>query len=159
MIKNRLQEFTVRITQANRSELIVIMYDIMKADISYAKEVLGQGDDVQYRKECQHAQKILNELMAALDYHYAMAYDLLSLYSYMNKSIVAACMKKDSSILDDVDRILDKLKSAFEEVSKQDPTGPIMSNTQQVYAGLTYGKGTLNESAVGCYDANRGFMA
>ncbi len=159
MVKDKLQEFTIRITQANRSELIVIMYDIMKADISYAKKLLSQGDVVQYQRECRHAQKVLNELMAALDYHYAMAYDLLSLYSYMNKRIVAACMKKDSLILEDVDCILDKLKSAFEEVSKQDPTGPVMSNTQQVYAGLTYGRGTLNESAVGYHDANRGFMA
>lgn len=159
MVKDRLQEFTVRISQANRSELIVIMYDIMKADISYAKEVLEQQDTEQYMRECRHAQKVLNELMASLDYHYAMSYDLLSLYSYMNKRLVAACMKKDGTILDEVEAVLDKLRAAFSEVSKQDPTGPMMSNTQQVYAGLTYGRGTLNESAVAFNDVNRGYMA
>lgn len=149
----------MRITQANRSELIVIMYDMMKADISYAKEVLEQQDYDRYRKECQHAQKVLNELMASLDYHYAMSYDLLSLYSYMNKRLVAACMKKDGTILDEVEMVLDKLRIGFVEVSKQDPTGPVMKNTQQVYAGLTYGRGALNESAIGYNDANRGFTA
>ena len=31
-------------------------------------------------------------------------------------------------------------------MAKQDFEGPIMQNTQQIYAGLTYGKGYFNES-------------
>ena len=34
---------------------------------------------------------------------------------------------------------------SFEQVAKQDTSGAVMANTQQIYAGLTYGKGTLNE--------------
>lgn len=159
MVKEKLQEFTVRITQANRSELVVIMYDIIIADIDYAKELMEKGNKEQYVKECRHAQKVLNELMATLDYQYAMSYDLLSLYSYVNKRLVAGCMKYDVNELSEAVLVIDKLRDGFSAVSKQDTTGPVMANTQQVYAGLTYGKGTLNESAIGLNDINRGFMA
>ena len=38
-----------------------------------------------------------------------------------------------------------KLCKAFEEVAKHDTSKSVVQNSQQVYAGLTYGKGTLNE--------------
>ena len=34
-------------------------------------------------------------------------------------------------------------------------SGAVMGNAQEVYAGLTYGKGTLNESTIS--QSNRGF--
>lgn len=40
------------------------------------------------------------------------------------------------------------MKESFEEIAKQDTSGPVMENSQQVYAGLTYGKGSLNEVAI-----------
>jgi flagellar protein FliS len=159
MIKERLQEFTVRITQASRSELIVIMYDIIKADIDYAKELFSLGDLKGYEKECRHAQKIVHELMSTLDYHYAISYDLLSLYSFSNKRLIAAYMKKDSMYLDEVSAIIDNLKEGFVGVSQQDNSGPLMKNTQQIYAGLTYGRKSLNESAFDFNETKRGFMA
>ena len=50
-----------------------------------------------------------------------------------------------------------KLKAAFEEVAKQDTSEPLMENTQQVYAGLTYGKGSLNEVLMSRDEYNRGY--
>lgn len=158
MLKEKLQEFTVRVTQANRSELIVIMYDMMQADIDYAKDLLSLGELSLFEKECRHAQKILNQLMGALDYHYAVSYDLLSLYSFMNKQLVAAMMKKDVSYFEGIELVLKRITAGFEEVSQQDTSGAMMKNTQQVFAGLTYGRGKLNESAIGLNDANRGFV-
>jgi flagellar protein FliS len=159
MVKDRLQEFTLRITQANRSELVVIMYEIIQADIDYAKELLIQNDSKGYEKECRHAQKMLNELMATLDYHYTISYDLLSLYSFCNKRLVAAYMKKDSGFLDEVAAIIKRLRDAYVVVSQQDNSGQVMKNTQTLYAGLTYGRNALNEASVGFNDSKRGFMA
>ena len=62
----------------------------------------------------------------------------------------------DKSALKDAVRLLSSLRESFEELSKQDTSGPAMSNTQSVYAGLTYGKGTLNESTSFSSD-NRGY--
>lgn len=54
---------------------------------------------------------------------------------------------------------MESLHSAFEEVAKQDTSGAVMQNTQQVYAGLTYGKGKLNEVFMNGNERSRGFMA
>jgi len=54
--------------------------------------------------------------------------------------------------------VLQKLLTGFEGVSKEDTSGPMMRNTQQLYAGLTYGKGTLNETYIDPNDRSRGFI-
>lgn len=159
MRKEKTQEFILRTTQANKTELVVILYDMILEDLTYAKQLFAQSKKADYEKELRHAQKVVNELMAGLNYQYAISYDLLSLYSYMNKQIVAAYMKKDDSYLDSVLDCIEKLHSAFCEISRQDQSGKVMENTQQVYAGLTYGRGTLNESTIGLNDYNRGFKA
>jgi len=55
--------------------------------------------------------------------------------------------------------VLKKLLIGFEGVSKEDHSGPMMRNTQQLYAGLTYGKGKLNETYIDLNSRNRGFTA
>ena len=54
---------------------------------------------------------------------------------------------------------IEKLRAGFEGIKGQDTSGPVMQNVQQVYAGLTYGKGTLNEAYLNPQDYNRGFNA
>lgn len=159
MEKDKIQEFTLRVTQASKTELVVILYDIILSDIKEANRHLMEGNELVYCQELKHAGKCVNELMATLDYRVSLSRDLLSLYSYVNKTLIAAQMKKDASLLNCVVSVITKLQIAFTEVSKQDTTGPVMKNAQQVYAGLTYGKGTLNESYLNSYDQNRGFKA
>ena len=52
---------------------------------------------------------------------------------------------------------MQSLHDSFEIISKQDTSGPVMGNTQTVYAGLTYGKTDLNVSLSD--PDNRGFFA
>ena len=53
------KEFTARVTQANRSELIVIMYEIILTDIKTAKEAYAKGDKIAYVGELRNAQKFV----------------------------------------------------------------------------------------------------
>ena len=158
MKKELIQEFAIRVTQANRTELIVIMYDIIEADLEHAKIALANNELGVFDKECRHVLIILNRLIGALDYRHKLAYDLLSLYSFLNKSIIKCLMKREDNLFSDIFAILDNLRSAFGEVGKQDATGPMMENTQQIYAGLTYGKGLLNEADVNSNNHKRGFL-
>lgn len=159
MEKDKLREFTFRVTQASRSELVVIMYDVVLADTEAARKALGRDDITGYEKELGHASRFLNELMGSLDYRYAISRDLLSLYSYVNKTMIRARINRDAKLLDISDGILGKLREAFQEVSAQDTSGPVMRNTEQVYAGLTYGRGSLNEALLDPNGTKRGFMA
>ena len=159
MTKEAIQSFTARITQASRSELIVILYEMTIARIEDAEKAYSNNDLKTFDKELKGAQKNVSELMASLDYRYKISYDLLSLYLYTNKHIITAIVKRDPLTLENARDILDKLLVGFEGVSKADKSGPVMRNTQQLYAGLTYGKGTLNETYIDPNNKNRGFIA
>lgn len=157
MNNEAIRSFTARITQASRSELIVILYEMTLTRIDDAIEAYDKNDLESYIKELKGAQRCVSELMASLDYRYRLSLDLLSLYMYTSKHIITAIMKKNPSTLQHAKSILNKLLEGFKEVSKADNSGPMMRNTHKLYAGLTYGKGTLNETFVNTN--NRGFIA
>lgn len=159
MKKELIQDYTMRITQASRTELIVIMYEIILCDMQSAREAYEAEDTATYDKELAHAGRFVNELMASLDYSIGLSYHLMSLYIYANKELTAAKTKKQPELLGSVEEIFEKLLASYQKVSEEDMGGPVMKNTQQVYAGLTYGRGTLNEMYVNVNEARRGFMA
>lgn len=159
MKKEDIQTFTARVTQASKSELIVILYEMVLTEIKQAKEAYEHTDMDTFDRELKKAQKYVSELMSGLDYQYAVSYDLMSLYLYVSKRIVTAIMKRLPASLDSAEVVLNRLLTGFEGVSKADSSGPMMRNTQQVYAGLTYGKGTLNETFLDPNNKSRGFIA
>lgn len=154
-----MQGFAARITQASRSELIVILYEMTLDELGEAKKAYKLGDITAFDKELKRAQKFVGELMAVLDYTYSISYDLLSLYLYVSKRIVTAMIKQNPDTLESAESVMKKLLIGFEGVSKADQSGPMMQNTQQLYAGLTYGRGKLNETYVDANSRNRGFTA
>ncbi len=159
MKREAIRAFTARVTQASRSELTVILYEMILTEIEEAKAAYESGNLAAFDKELKLAQKYVTELQATLDYHYAISYDLLSLYLYVNKRIITAIIRRDSICLDSVQSVMNRLLIGFEGVSKSDKGGPVMHNTQQLYAGLTYGKGHLNETYIDPSNKNRGFIA
>ena len=159
MTKEMIQSFTARISQASRSELVVILYEMTLARIEDAEKSYEKNDLSKFDKELKSAQKYVSELMASLDYRYKISYDLLSLYLYTSKQIIRAIVKQNPLTLQSAKVILKKLLTGSEGVSKLDTSGPMMRNTQQLYAGLTYGKGTLNETYVDPGNKSRGFIA
>jgi flagellar protein FliS len=159
MTKETIQAFAARVTQASRSELIVILYEMTLTEITEAKEAYEAGNMEAFDKDLKKSQKYVNELIVALDYNYAVSYDLLSLYLYINKRIITAIIKRNPISLDSAQSVLGKLLTGFEGVSKADNSGPVMRNTQQLYAGLTYGRGKLNETYINPDNRSRGFIA
>ena len=159
MDRELAQDFTRRVTQASRTELVVITYEIILEDFRSAKTAFEKKDRELYEKELKHALRILNELIGALDFSIPISHDLLSLYSFVNKKIIRAQFHKEPQALDAAASVIETLRRAFKEISLLDHSGPVMQNTQQLYAGLTYGKGTLNEAYIDPNEVNRGFLA
>ena len=168
MKKERIQEFATRVTQGSKTDLIVIMYDIILEDIAEARRIIAEepqkksfGTPVReaYRKELLHAARFVSELMGALDYRYRLSYELRSLYVYAHKCLTEAAFSGETKKLSDVEDMMTGLKSAFVKVAKEDTSGPVMQNSQKLTAGLTYGKGRLNEICVDPNETKRGFLA
>lgn len=153
------QTYAARVSQANRSELIVIIYDIILEDLKNGIKAYENNDLIMFDKELKHAQKFVNELISSLDFKYVISYDLMQLYLYTNKRIISAIIKKKPDTLESAIKVMNRLLIGFEEVAKEDTSEPLMQNTQQLYAGLTYGKGTLNETYIDPKQHSRGFKA
>ena len=159
MTQEQIQTYTLRVSQASPCELVVIMYDIILDDVKNARESKKSGNLQRYQADLTHAVKVVNELMDALDFSQPISFRLMSLYIYVNKMLAKARVSGKWDSLSDVETVIEKLRAGFDGIKDQDTTGPVMQNVQQVYAGLTYGKGRLNETYLNAQDYNRGFQA
>ncbi len=159
MANVKLSEYTARISQSNKSELVVVVYDIIIESLKEAIGYFEKGEKEHFSTKVKYAQKFLLELMNTLDFKYDISKELLRLYIFVNKQMINSCIKMDASLLDSAIDVMEKLRIGFVEVAKADKSEPIMQNVQPIYAGLTYGRGTLNEIAYGTNIASRGFKA
>lgn len=146
MTDEKKQEFTLRISQANSSGMVVILYEMFAAYVDDAGACCESGDAEGFKKYIRSARGCLQELMESLDLQYEVAGNLLNLYLYVNRELIAAQLKKDVLRLENVRKVMVPLYEAYKEVSRQDTAPPVMSNTQTVVAGITYGRDKLNEN-------------
>ncbi|MBQ7581830.1 MAG: flagellar protein FliS [Lachnospiraceae bacterium] len=152
------QEYTRRISQANRSGIIVIVYELADQYLKEAEDAIAVGSKDEYTRQCHAAMDCVQHLLNALDDSYELAIPLMNLYVYINKEISMSCARYDTERLGVARKQLAELGLSFAEVAKADASKPVMENSQSVYAGLTYGKGTLNEN-LSDQGGNRGFQA
>lgn len=158
MEREKIQDFTRRLTACNRGEMIVIIYDIYFAYAADAKKAL-QADSYEQFKECVHkAQEVLSRLISDLNFAYPIAKNLYQLYVYARNALSRSIYEKRADGIDAAEKVLMCLYAGFVEAAKQDSSGPIMQNTQQVYVGMTYGRTDLNENYREMYQ-DRGFFA
>lgn len=156
MTKELKQEFTLRITQANKTQLIIILYEMILLYLDEAKAALETEDMSAYKNAIRKIRECMNELTASLHFEYELAGNLLQLYLYINSELVQASIRKKAENLDHVEMVIKGLHAAYQQIETQDTSQPVMGNTQAVYAGLTYGKNTLTEN-IADPDGNRGF--
>lgn len=156
MTKELKQEYTLRITQANKTQLITILYEMTLQYVDEGKEALAANDRTAFKNAVRRIQGCMCELMDSLHLEYEVAQNLLQLYLYINREVAKAALYYDGEKLEHVRPVLENLAAAYRQIEKQDMTGPVMGNTQTVYAGLTYGRDNLMESAADPA-ANRGF--
>lgn len=151
------QRFTLRITQANKTELAVILYEMTMVYVKDAKKALLTQNIEEFRKEIKRARRCMEELLSSLHIEYAIARHMMQLYLYVNRELAKADVRCTEEPLEHVLLVIQNLYDAYIEISKKDTSKPIMSNTQSVYAGLTYGKNNLNENLMD-NTTNRGFL-
>lgn len=146
MTKEMKQNYTLRISQANKSELVVIIYEMLLTYIEDAEDAHADGDIGLFAGSLRKAESCIRELMASLHMDYVLAGNLLSLYVYAAKLLSRAKLHNSTKELAEVKKMMRKLHDAYATVSREDTSGSVMENTQTVYAGLTYGKNQLMES-------------
>ena len=67
MTKEQLGDYTRRITQTNRTGLVVIIFEVIDQYLEEAKDVLAKEDIEAYVFNIKKARQFLNQLMNSLD--------------------------------------------------------------------------------------------
>ena len=150
------QEYTLRITQANKTQLITILYEMVLLYIDDAENALDADNKIEFKSAVRKIRGCIDELTASLNFDYELAQNFSQLYLYVNRELVKASSHYDKENLEHIRFVIGKLHEAYEQIENQDTSGPVMGNTQTVYAGLTYGRNTLTENLADPA-ANRGF--
>lgn len=156
MQREQIQEFTSKITLSNRTGLTVVTYEIFFAYLADAKEALQEEKYAEYKQAVRKAQKCISELMVTLNFSYELAAELYRIYAYAKELLAKALYKRSKTELDECEKLMRMLYAGFAEVAKSDDSAPLMKNTEQVYAGYTYGRNDVNSNS----DVNpsRGFF-
>ncbi len=157
MTKDRIQAFTRRIVNANKTEMIVILYDIGLYYIDEAGEFLKNGERISFRNSIDKERAVLRELMGSVNTSNEIGQNILSLYIFAKKELTKAYIQLDAEPLKAVKNIFSGLREAYDKISSLDTSEAIMQHTENVYAGLTYGRNSLKEQVAGT-DLNRGYL-
>lgn len=159
MTKESVSSYTMQISQANASQLLCIAYSLWEEFADEAMEAFADKKMEEYKQQLKKLQRVNQEIITMLNHENPHAQNVIALHFFANRKIVESILKKEPVELMRVKAMVVKMHASFTEISKKDNDAPIMVNTQQVYAGLTYGKGMLNESADPMGQAGRGFLA
>jgi len=156
MTAEQKKEFTRKITLANSAQLIVILYDIALVYVSDAILYMEKGDMEKAKVQADFAKKSIEEMIHNLHFEYEIAKPLHRIYLSMKKSLRDGILDEKKELLDSVKNNLQKLRNAYAQIVSADESAPVMSHTQGVVAGLTYGRNSLNENLTDA-GSNRGF--
>ena len=144
MTREQLKDYGMKVTQANGTELVKLTLELASIYIGEAEKSVS--DENEFRNNIKKARAFIGHLITSLNMKYAISKELFNIYLYINNELHKAGIRKDITLLPRIKGITETLSEAFAEICNEDKGGPVMQNTQQVYVGLTYSKGSLNES-------------
>lgn len=158
MTKEQIQEFTRRISQENHSGLILVLCDMEHVYLNDALAAYEQGEQDVYQKNAELAKQCMHELITCFSPEDRLGRQVISILRFLYGKLVRSVVQKKPDELDRCAGMVDNLRVGFEHLHAIDNEASVMQNTHQVYAGLTYGKGTLQESIQGVNYESRGYQ-
>ena len=156
MQKEQIQEFISKITLSNRTGLTVVTYEILFVYLADTKSALKEERWDDYKPSIRKAQRCITELMETLNFTYGLSMELYRIYGYGKELLAKAMYKRSEMEITECETLLRMLYESFVKVAETDKSPVLMQNTEQVYAGYTYGRNDVNSSS----DVNpsRGFF-
>ncbi len=99
-------------------QLIIMCYDGAINDLRQAKELHERSEMNEAYQRIRHAQDIITELLVGLDYERGgnIARNLNRLYNFVLRQLIGINSRGDTSIYDDLVRILANLKDGWETI-------------------------------------------
>lgn len=158
MTKEQIQNFTFRISNANRTDMIAILYDMGIEYLNGALTALKESRFKDFSDEIYRFRGVNRELMDSVNNETQIGRNFLSIYVFMGRMVTEALINREGEPLKRVIGMLTKMSETYRELGKKDPTGPVMEHAETVYSGFTYNRNRVTDN-VSNADVNRGFLA
>ena len=158
MTQEQKQEFTRRISQENHSGLILVLCDIFHTYGDDAIAAYEADDGTAYLQNIGQARRTMQELIDCFSKGDSLGRNVIAVLRFIYGKLVRSEVRRQPDELDRCVQMVEDLRVGFVHLHELDNEGAVMQNVHQVYAGLTYGKGTLNESIQGVDYGTRGYQ-
>ncbi len=158
MTQEQKQEFTRRISQENHSGLILVLCDIFHTYGMDAMAAYEAENMTTYLQTIGQARRAMQELIECFSKEDPLGRNVIAILRFIYGKLVRSEVRRQPDELDRCVQMVDDLRVGFVHLHELDNEGAVMQNVHQVYAGLTYGKGTLNESIQGVNYEKRGYQ-
>lgn len=140
------------VVEATDAQLICITYELFLEAIHKA---LGKNDKGR-AESINHAKDVLGVLTENLNFEVPLSHNLFNLYVYIQNILINHYKEDDQ--LKEAYELIEIIYKGYTQVAKEsEEVVSTINNAQTVYAGMTYGKGYLNEVMI--EQPNRGFKA
>ena len=103
MNNDMIRTYSYRISQATRSQLVVITYDIIT---DYLNEALNDDASSGYKEKLHMAMRGIDQLITGLEMEYEISVQLYQLYNYMKRTLISAQVSGER---DSVSRVITML--------------------------------------------------
>jgi flagellar protein FliS len=107
-----------KILTATPAELTLMLYEGAIKFCNIAEEAIDNGDVQKAHKNIIKTQKIVDYLRQTLDMKYGVSKDFENIYKYLSQRLIEANIKKDKSILEEVNTHLRSVRDTWKEVMR-----------------------------------------
>lgn len=144
-----------RIANANDAQLVALLHEGFIATAKLGMEHIDNKNIEALNSSTKKNRDILAELLSTVEGDSEIANNLRSLYVYLNKTITEAEMKRDKGKLEEAIKVVRPLYEAWQELGEKEDieidnveASKTSSKMPSIVAGMTYGKGQLNDYVI-----------
>jgi flagellar protein FliS len=121
------QYVSTQVSTADRLQLVVMLYDGAITFLKQAKEKMAAQDAAGKGLYLGKALDIIAELNASLNFQEGkeVAANLFHLYNFMTAHLTRANLNWDATAIDDVIKMLNQLREAWEDICQKSKRGEI----------------------------------
>lgn len=102
-----------------KGEMLTKLYEALVKNLRLGVIGIENNDVAETNLHLQKAQSIINYLVSTLDRKYPIAGNLMSLYDFFNRQIIAANVKKDAGMINEIIPLIEELKVTFIEADRR----------------------------------------
>lgn len=142
------EKLAEKVAQASETELVVLMLEGVQNRLQDGKAAIAENKPEELNTAVEKIRAILGELLATLWGDSEVAIQSRQIYFFVNKLVTDGANRQAKEPLEEAEKVLQPLLEGWRHIAVHPQTEMAPTNGPSIVAGMTYGKGTLNENVM-----------